>query len=287
MKSSLYYIDRPYIPARIIEVNYGSYESFDAPLIVNCASCCNTHVRHINENKTGRLDYYLLYLIQGRFDVTTTSGHEIINEGEIIVIPPRERYKICCSGETIYFLCVHFTGSRVKELLDEHGILLFPKKNHIHANNHLQLRFKTIFEAFAKDDEFRQRELSLLTERMFIEAGRAIKKYNDNTLPLSKSIRFLNENYTEQIKIPELAQMEAMCLTTYNKSFKKQMGMTPSKYIIELRMRMAIQFLETSNLSIKEISSMCGYPNFNFFARVFKRHTGFAPTEYRKSLINT
>ncbi len=286
MKSSLYYIDRPGKKTRIIEVNYGNYESFDAPLIVNCASCCNTHVQHVNENITGRLDYYLLYLIEGKFDVTTPSGHTIVNHGEMIVIPPRECYKICCSGETIYFLCVHFTGSRAKEILDEHGILLFPEKNLIHANNHLQLRFKTIFEAFAKDDEFRQRELSLLTERMFIEAGRAIKKYNDNTLSLSRSIRFLNENYTEQIKIPELAQMEAMCVTAYNKSFKKQMGMTPTKYIIELRMRMAIQFLETSNLSIKEISSMCGYPNFNFFARVFKSHTGFAPTEYRKSLIN-
>ena len=80
--------------------------------------------------------------------------------------------------------------------------------------------------------------------------------------------------------------MEAMCVTAYNKSFKNQTGITPSKYIIELRMRMAIQYLETSNLSIKEISSMCGYTNFNFFARVFKKHTGYAPTEYRKSLIN-
>ena len=286
MKSSLYYIDRPGKKAKIIAVNYGSYESFDAPLIVNCASCCNTHVQHINENKTGRLDYYLLYLISGRFDVTTPSGQATVNEDEMIVIPPREPYKICCSGETIYFLCVHFTGSHINQILEEAGISLFPNKNRLHTNNHMQLRFKAIFEAFAKDDMFRQKELALLTERMIIEAGRSIKNYSENSLSLSKSIRFLNENYTEQIKIPDLAQMEAMCVTAYNKSFKNQTGITPSKYIIELRMRMAIQYLETSNLSIKEISSMCGYTNFNFFARVFKKHTGYAPTEYRKSLIN-
>lgn len=286
MKSSLYYIDRPSTGTKNTGAFYGNYESHDAPLLLNCASCCNTHAQHTNINKKGRLDYYLIYLINGKLDANTPSGQAIINEGEMIVIPPGQSYKIWCSGETIYFLCVHFTGTEVEKMLSENGISLFPSKNRLYLNNHMQLRFKTIFEAFAKDDEFRERELSLLLERLFIEAGRAIKKYESNIFSMSRSIRFLNENFTEQISIPVLAKMEAMCVTVYNKRFKKQMGMTPSKYIIELRMRMAIQLLETSNLSIKEISSTCGYANFNFFARLFKKHTGFSPTEYRKSLTN-
>ena len=282
MKNALYYIDYPYKPYKAVEVNYGNYESFDKPLIVNCASCCNTHVPHTNENITGRLDFYLLYLISGKFDVTTPQGQEVVTEGEIIVIPPRQHYKICCTGETIYFLCFHFTGSSANEILKENGILLFPEKNRVHDNNHLVLRFKTLFEAFAKDDEFRQRELAILAERLLIEAGRAKKKYIENSRTLSKSIRYINENYTEQIKIPFLAQMEAICITAYNKRFKEQIGLSPTKYIINLRMRMATELLETSSLSIKEISDMCGYENFNFFARIFKKHTGLTPTEYRK-----
>ena len=44
----------------------------------------------------------------------------------------------------------------------------------------------------------------------------------------------------------------------------------------------AIEMLETSSFSIKEISAMCGYYNFNFFARIFKKFTGLSPTEYKK-----
>ena len=64
--------------------------------------------------------------------------------------------------------------------------------------------------------------------------------------------------------------------------FKAETGTTPSKYIINLRMRMAIELLETSSLSIKEISAMVGYSNFNFFTRIFKSFTGKSPTQYRK-----
>ena len=44
----------------------------------------------------------------------------------------------------------------------------------------------------------------------------------------------------------------------------------------------AMEMLETSSLSIKEISATCGYNNFNFFARAFKKFTGLSPTEYKK-----
>jgi AraC-like DNA-binding protein len=177
---------------------------------------------------------------------------------------------------------VHFTGYDAKKLLDENNIKIFPERNHLDPSNHLSQRFKTIFEAFAKDDGFRVRELACLLERLMIEAGRAKKKYKNASVGLSKSIRYINENYTENIKIPFLAQMEAMCLTAYNRRFKAQMGMTPTEYIIALRMQMATELLETSSLSIKEISAMCGYDNFNFFARVFKKHTSLSPTEYKK-----
>ena len=264
------------------DANHASIENLDVPLMVNCASCCNNNINHTNKNSVGRLDYYLIYLIEGDFHATTDHGNASLTGGEILVIPPRTRYKIRCEGEHIYFLCVHFTGHNSEKLLSENGIEVFPKRNKIEQNNHLPMRFKTLFEAFAKNDDFRARELACLLERLLIEAGRAKQRFNGSSFTLSKSIRYINENYTENIKIPDLAQMEAMCLTSYNKRFKAQTGITPTQYIIALRMQMAIELLETSSLSIKEISILCGYDNFNFFARIFKKFTGLSPTEYKK-----
>lgn len=264
------------------DVNCVSVENLSVPIMVNCASCCSTSISHTNRNHSGRLDYYFIYLAEGKFEVIVGKTQGTVEAGEILVIPPRHYYKIHCSGNPVYFLCVHFTGYNAERILAENNIKVFPGRNCLDPNNHLLQRFKTLFEAFAKDDEFRSRELACLLERLLIEAGRAKKKFASSSSKLTKSIRYINENYIENIKISDLAQMETMCLTAYNKKFKAQMGMTPSNYIIALRINMAKELLETSSISIKEISSICGYDNFNFFARIFKKHTGLSPTEYRK-----
>ncbi len=264
------------------EVNYNSVESHEAPLIVNVASCVNTDIEAVCYNKIGRLDYYLIYLIEGKLVVETDGGCGEVNEGELFVIPPRRAYRYESFGEHIYFLCVHFTGSEALSKLEEYDIPLFPKVCSLSPNNHLQKRFMSLFDAFAKKDSFFERELAILLERILIEASRAIKEKSNGTL-LSKSIRFINEHYADQIKIPDLARMEGMCMTLYNKLFKRQMGVAPTKYIMNLRIQHAIELLDTSDIPINEIGTICGYNNFNFFSRIFKACVGKSPSEYRKN----
>ena len=264
------------------EVNYNSVESDDAPIIVNIGSCVNTNIEDICFNKSGRLDYYLIYLIEGKLRVEANGGIADVKEGELFIIPPKVPYRYQSFGEHIYFLCVHFTGSEAQKKLDEYKIPLFPSISALSPKNHLQKRFKSLFDAFAKNDDFLERELAILFERILIEISRAINE-KEGSLLLSKSIRFINEHYADQIKIPELAKMEGMCVTLYNKLFKKQMGITPTKYIMNLRIQHAIDLLETSDMPINEIATMCGYSNFNFFSRIFKSCTGKSPSEYRKS----
>jgi AraC-like DNA-binding protein len=284
MKECLLYTNAPVNKPSFSDVNCNSREILDKPLIVNCAGCTNTDIWCINYNKTGRLDYYFLYLISSDFLVENPSGSKMMHEGELVVLPPKMWYKMTPDKEkTIYYLCVHITGYDVENMLKEYGIEIFPKINKLSREHNLEARFKRLFDAFAKNDEYRDRELAILAERIFIEAGRAIKLHKEDRIALSKSIRHINEYYSSGIRITELAKMENMSMTAYNKEFKEQMGMAPTKYIIKLRMDLAKELLETTTLSIKEISLMCGYTDFNFFSRAFKENTGVSPTEYRKT----
>ena len=285
MKECLLYTNVQYSTPSSEDVNCNSREILDKPLVVNCANCTNSDIWCINYNKTGRLDYYFLYLISCDFLVENPDGSKMLHEGEIVVLPPKKWYKITpVMGKKIYYLCVHVTGCDVEKIMNEYGITVFPSINKLSTNHNLEARFKRLFDAFAKNDEYRDRELAILTERIFIEAGRAIKARQEDRVALSKSIRHINEYYSAQIKITDLAKMENMSMTAYNKSFKEQMGMPPTKYIISLRISMAKELLETTTLSIKEISLMCGYTDFNFFSRAFKENTGVSPTEYRKKI---
>lgn len=285
MKECLLYTSLFDCPPSTADVNCNSREVLDKPLVVNCANCTNTNTWCINNNRIGRLDYYFLYLISSDFLVETPDGKEMMYEGDIVVIPPRKPYVFTpTKGKPIYYLCVHVTGNSVEKMLNEYGIEIFPNINKLNSNHHLQERFKKLFDAFAKNDEYRDRELANLTERIFIETARAIKSKDNDKNILSKSIRYINEYYTTKINIPDLAKMENMSMTTYNKQFKHQMKMSPTKYIISQRIHLAKELLETTNLSITEISLMCGYDDINFFSRVFKENVGLSPTSYKQKI---
>ena len=282
MKSYLYYLKYNGKYLNWSDTNYGSLENSSRPLVVNCASCVNTPEQHKNNNRDGRLDYLFMYIIEGTLTIATHLGTETAKSGSIIVIPPKTPYEIDCNGETIYFLTVHYTGSEALNKLNEYGISLFPAVNILSPKNHMQIRFKKLFEGFARNDRFRDYDLSCLLERILIEAGRSIESSSKGSVLLNKSINYINEYFNKKIPITKLASIENMCMTTYNKYFKKIMGISPTKYIIELRMTSAKELLEFTDLPIKEIAITCGYDDLNFFSKTFKTTEGITPSDYRK-----
>ncbi|MDD7316663.1 MAG: AraC family transcriptional regulator, partial [Bacillales bacterium] len=64
--------------------------------------------------------------------------------------------------------------------------------------------------------------------------------------------------------------------------FKKEMGITIGKYISSMRCVEAELLLRKSHYSIQEISAYVGYLDNNYFVKVFKKETGYLPSEYRK-----
>lgn len=66
------------------------------------------------------------------------------------------------------------------------------------------------------------------------------------------------------------------------RTFKKVTGISPIEYIQQFRIVKAAERLLHTNQSIKEISTAVGIENPEYFATLFKKKTGFTPTEYRK-----
>lgn len=252
-------------------------------MVVNCAGKIS-NLTNADNNNTGRLDYYLLYIYKGEMNVYNNGVAQCVKEGDVIIFPPNKHFRHECLNTTVSYLWAHFTGSDVLNILDRYGIKLFPAINKANGENRISNRFQKLFEGFAKKDKFRDYDLSSLLDRLLIEIGRAISVEQGEKLLFAKSIRYINEYYSTQIKITDLAKMENVSMTTYNLHFKRQMGMSPTKYILALRMHSAKELLESSKLSVRDIGAMCGYEDFNFFTKTFKGFTGLSPLAYRKSL---
>ena len=286
MQDCRFYLDDTVIPKGVISTSFGNNYTAEQPLFVNCGACINTEQEHINKNDHGRHDYYFIYLVSGHLqDILTDSGVSV-EPGNVIVIPPDTPWRFFCTGKHIYFYCVHFTGSQAKNVLDEFGIKIFPEMNRISVDNELQKRFHRLFDAFVKKDEFRHKDLANYLNGIFIETARAIEYDRFDKIILSKSIRYINAFYTTGIKISDLAKMENMCVTLYNKHFKSIMKTTPTKYIMTLRIHYACELILNSDMQINEIAANCGYKDANFFIRVFKKCVGQTPLAYKKSILS-
>lgn len=267
-------------------VKLGNRESKSYPLVVNCAGKINKLGKSENDNPKGRLDFYLMYIISGEAKIYNENEIMIAKEGSVIVFPPQKSYRhSSCDEIPISYLWVHFTGSEVLNILNRYGIRLYPFINKTKSENRISNRFQKLFEGFAKNDSFRDYDLASLLDRVLVEIGRAISTEQSEKVLYAKSIRYINEFYSSPIRITDLAKMENVSMTTYNLHFKEQMGMSPTKYILSLRMHAAMELLISSQLSIREIGSMCGYVDFNFFTKVFKKFTGKSPSAYRKSTV--
>jgi transcriptional regulator GlxA family with amidase domain len=93
---------------------------------------------------------------------------------------------------------------------------------------------------------------------------------------------WLDDHFQQQLSIGTLAGMAYLGERTFMRRFKRATGETPLAYIQQLRMEAARRLLESSRLSIEEITLKAGYEDVSSFRKLFSRHTGLSPSTYRK-----
>ena len=65
--------------------------------------------------------------------------------------------------------------------------------------------------------------------------------------------------------------------------FRQELGYTPTQFIIDKKMMKARLMLASENMSTKDIAYSLGYDDVSYFTRLFKKHTGTTPLQYRNS----
>lgn len=99
---------------------------------------------------------------------------------------------------------------------------------------------------------------------------------------LKDCIRFMHENYVSSISIKELADIAHMSEGHFSRVFHEYMKMTPIEYLMHIRIASAAQMLIGENTAISEIALRCGFNDFSYFGKQFKKEMGVTPRAYRK-----
>ncbi len=92
---------------------------------------------------------------------------------------------------------------------------------------------------------------------------------------------YLQSHFQRGVSIEQLARAVNMSPRNLIRRFKAATGRVPGEYLQALRVAAARELLEGGAASVQQICTQIGYEDLAFFRRVFKRHTGVAPAEYR------
>lgn len=144
-----------------------------------------------------------------------------------------------------------------------------------------------LYKTVKKLTKFRISETSNNKRRSIIHPQQAqtnkISTHNsDNFKSITLNvIKYVENHYHEKIYISELAENCLISQHQFSRAFKRDKGITFREYLINYRIDKARELLDESLLSVGDVSFSVGFLDHSYFTRMFKRHVGISPSEYR------
>ena len=93
---------------------------------------------------------------------------------------------------------------------------------------------------------------------------------------------YLTQNYSSSVTLEQLARRFEISSANLSRLFRHEFGVGFSRYLTTLRLESAVALLNSSNLPVSEVALRCGFSTSGYFIRVFRRHFGVTPKDYRR-----
>lgn len=104
---------------------------------------------------------------------------------------------------------------------------------------------------------------------------------DDNYEVIRKIHHYCVKNISKNITVDDMANFAGFSRWHFSRIFQKLEGMPPHKFMLDLKMRLAVRLLQTTDKSIKEIANNCGFEDISYFCKVFRNHHHISPGNFR------
>lgn len=99
---------------------------------------------------------------------------------------------------------------------------------------------------------------------------------------LEKATTYIMLHYSEDLSLQDVADRIFISYNYLSSLFSQHLGMNFSVYLTKVRIEKACELLNTPGMRVVDIAELVGYQNYRYFNHVFKKMTGFTPTDYRR-----
>ena len=102
------------------------------------------------------------------------------------------------------------------------------------------------------------------------------------SLQLESAIEYVEKNYPNDFKIADLANECHMSETHFRRIFQEKMNMTPVEYVNFVRIKMACELIDKTDISMEDVAEKVGFITPSTFNRNFRRIIGTSPYQWKK-----
>ena len=237
-------------------------------------------------------DHFIIhYILDGKGEFTVNNKtYKLGKKDGFLIRPGEETYYKADDKDPWIYMWIGFNGIKAETYL---------KYANLDENNHI---FK-----YEKDSSLKKCILEILSLNIMnnsnrlkidgllylfignlIENNKYMDKENSNTQVdeyINISIDFINNNYSNNIKVTDIANYVGLNRSYFSNLFTKKMGISPQEYLLSLKMEKACNLLTNLQLSIGDVARQVGYEDQLTFSKIFKKSKGVSPKLYRELLL--
>ncbi len=239
--------------------------------------------------------HQILFVTQGNATVVLNDKERPLTSGKILILNRFEQHSIKSPSENYERFIL-----RIEPQAQYSGdprlfsiILNRPNNfiNIIDCEEDFQ-KIKFTFERLTSEFDSTSPMSKTMTELLFNQLLIYIYRHIKLDFPHYDSISFstilkaeniLSVNYYKKISLKQLADALSVSPSLLSHSFKKITGMSVMNYLLACRIAEAKSQLIKTDMPIGRIAEQCGFSDFSNFSRIFKKMTGYTPSQYLKT----
>ena len=232
----------------------------------------------------------LFYVVDGKGEFNIQGQHFPVKPNDFVIINPQvEHTELSSPDEPLEYIVLGIRGLSFSNLT--------PVSEGGHPFSFFNLRDEQkdilrYLNAMVQEATSQQMSYELvchnLLEILLIKILRhqhfdlEVGKQSKATKDISFIKHYLETYYHESIQLEDLASMTHLSRFYISHSFKKEIGMSPMEYLIDIRIKESKILLRTTNYSISQVADIVGFTTPTYFSKQFRKSTGISPTDYRE-----
>ncbi len=241
-------------------------------LSFNILDVLKSEQKDVNMFNSGRNFSALSFRYKADTLLKTDTKEYHVTDNFVSYVPERLDYKRISAVDeliVIHFDTINYSSSEIE--------CFAPKDPSVLAK-----LFEEILELWNKKELGYKHNCSAILYNIFAECYIENFVQKNQGSKIQNSVDYILANYKKSdLSIKDAADKSFMSEVYFRKLFKAEFGISPQKYIINLRIQNAVGLISTGYFSLKDVAYMSGYNDYKYFSVEFKKHMGISPAKYK------